>query len=612
MRSHHKIDIWFSDPMTPTGMKLNINRYFKCVVSIIAATSIFGGTTYARERPNILLVLLDDVGYTDFGAYGGVINTPSIDAVAANGALFSRYYTSPQCGPSRAMLLTGMDNHQVGMGSIVEVTTEEIRQNPGYSMIWNKDQQTIASKLLEAGYQTYVTGKWGIGKVGANLPNNFGFTRSFVMDATGGSNYDEGHYLPGYDNVDWYEDGKRTSLPTDYYSSRTLVDKLIDYIDEGSSESPFFAYLSLQALHIPVQAPAEYIERYDDVFNDGWDAMRVQRFNKTVEAGLIPASTELASVPDSHRAWNDLTEQEKQLATRSVQVNAGMMEAADFHIGRLLNHLDEKTLLDNTIVVITSDNGPESGVMGNEPGLQGTVMNFLRKVEGFDTSPENMGGPNSLTAMGPEWASVAAAPFHLYKFTAGEGGLRVPLVIAGPGITAGSIHKARAHVSDLTPTLLDAVGVEFDANRFYGRSLMKVLKGQAEEAYGPEDATGFEVSGNAALYRANWKLVRVSLPHGDSQWRLFDIVKDPGETTDLAAKEPALFEELLNEYQIYSNNVGVVELSADASSTKQLGKNLMKKVLNKYWPYILLMVLAISGFLYVVVRALTRRKTALV
>lgn len=229
------------------------------------------------QRPNILIVMFDDVGFMDFGAYGGDARTPTIDALAKKGAMLSRFHSSPFCGPSRSMLLTGMDNHQVGMGTLVETVSEEMRALPGYTMLWSANQTTIASILSGAGYQTYVTGKWGIGETGANLPNRFGFDRSYVMDATGGSNYDSKPYIPGYHKVDWFEDGKPITLPEDFYSSRTLVDKMIEYVDSGDPDQPFFAFLALQAVHIPVQAPKSYIDAYNGMFDAGWDVMREER-----------------------------------------------------------------------------------------------------------------------------------------------------------------------------------------------------------------------------------------------------------------------------------------------------------------------------------------------
>lgn len=215
-----------------------------------------------RRPPNILLVLLDDVGYTGFGAYGGDTATPNIDRLGAAGVMLSRYYSLPLCGPSRASLLTGQDNHVVGLGTLSVALTDEMRELPAYSMTWPDDQKTVASRLRGAGYQTFVSGKWGVGKAGTNLPHRFGFDRSWVLDSTGASNYRAKPYLPLYTEVKWFEDGERISLPADFYSSRNIVDKMIEYVDEADPNQPFFGFLSFQAVHIPVQAPREFIDRY--------------------------------------------------------------------------------------------------------------------------------------------------------------------------------------------------------------------------------------------------------------------------------------------------------------------------------------------------------------
>jgi len=585
-------------------------RVFVC--ALVMSVSTVTPAVAQDTRPNILLILFDDVGFMDFGAYGSATRTPNIDRLARDGAMFSRFYSSPFCGPSRAMLMTGMDNHQVGMGTLVETVSPEMRELPGYSMIWDDGQATIASLLSEAGYQTYVTGKWGIGETGANLPDRFGFDRSYVMDATGGSNYDMTPYLPGYDNVDWFEDGAPITLPDDYYSSRSLVDKLIEYIDDGEPERPFFAFLSLQAVHIPVQAPLSYIDAYNGVFDAGWDAMRQERLQRAIEIGLVPPDAKLAPTPETHRAWDDLTPEEQALSAREMQVNAGMMTAADEHIGRLLAHLETTGALENTIVIVTSDNGPESAVTEFE-GVQNLIVDGIKLIEGFDTSPENLGQPGSLTAIGPEWASVSSAPFDLYKFYASEGGLRVPLVIAGPGIVTSGIQNAAVHVADLVPTMLDAAGVSYDAASFYGRSAMPVLTGEANTAYAATDSFGFEVSGNAALYRGNWKIARISKPLGDFEWRLYDLSVDPGETTDVSGQNPELFADMLAEYQSYSQEVGVFELGPDDYALKQLTTNIATKSLQKYWPYLLGAILAFAAALYLVflmIRGLVRRAGA--
>ncbi len=569
-------------------------------LTLAAMTALPAGAQ--ETRPNILLVLFDDVGFTGFGAYGADARTPNIDALAQQGTVFTHYYTSPFCGPSRAMLMTGMDNHQTGMGTLVETVTPEQRALPGYSMVWNDGQQTIASSLSEAGYRTYVSGKWGIGAKGKNLPDRFGFDRSYVMDSTGGSNYDHSHYLPGYPDVSWYEDGKPVRLPEDFYSSRNLVDKMISYIDEGDAGQPFFGFLSLQAVHIPVQAPAEFIDRYEGVFDAGWDVMREERLQKVIDLGLVPETTTLAPVHKDHRAWDDLSDEEKDIASRAMQVNAGMKEAADYHIGRLLQHLDATGRLENTIVVVTSDNGAESGVTSLDNPVFNALLAGIHRLEGYDTSPENMGLPGSLTAIGPEWASVEAAPFNLYKFYSSEGGLRVPLVIAGPGVEATGIQHAPVHVADLMPTLLEAAGANYDADALYGQSILPVLRGATDKTRAEDESFGIEVSGNAALYRGNWKLVRTALPRGDFTWRLFDLSVDPGETTDVSSENPELFKELRAEYEAYVEETGVFELGREDYAEAQLFSNLLERTTSKYWPYLAGLVLALFIGLYALFR----------
>jgi len=564
-----------------------------CLLAVSLASTV---PAMAQDtRPNILLVLLDDVGFMDFGAYGSDTSTPTIDEVSERGAMFSSYYTSPSCGPSRAMLLTGQDNHAVGMGALVETITSEMAETPAYSMEWEGKQQTVATRLNAAGYQTFVTGKWGIGRAGKNLPTEFGFDRSFVMDATGGNNYDKRSYLPSKSSTKWFENGKPTELPEDYYSSRSLVDKMIEYVSESDPEKPFFAFLSMQALHIPVQVPEKWIKKYDGVFDRGWDVMRKERLQKAIELGLVPDDTKLAPSPPHHRAWESLSDEEKAYWARVMQTNAGMMEAADFHTGRLLESLEQSGKLENTIVIVTSDNGAEAAEMASAEGADGVLIRAWMLYEGFNADIDNLGGPDNITAIGPEWASVSSAPFRHYKFNGSEGGLRVPLVIAGPGIGDTGTQAGRVHVTDLTPTILDAAGVPYEEDEFAGRSLLPILRGQTKNVYEESDTVGFEVQGTGALYRGDWKITRIPPPLGDGAWRLYKIAEDPGEANNLADKNPVLFQELLNEYENYAESVGVFGTPIDESARKQLGKNQMIGTAQRFWPVVLLFLLIAGG-----------------
>ena len=552
----------------------------------------------AVKSPNIVIVLLDDVGFMDFGVYGSDTKTPTIDRLGKKGAIFSRYYTSPLCGPSRAMLMTGQDNHKVGMGTLVETLSSKMKGHPGYTLVWKDEQKTIASRLKKAGYQTFVTGKWGIGRIGKNLPHRFGFDRSFVLDATGSSNYNNRSYLPNKAYVQWFENGRPTTLPKNHYSSRTIIDKMIKYIDESDPKKPFFSFVSMQALHIPVQVPKKWIDRYNGVFDRGWDVMRQERLHKAIQLGLVPKGTRLAPSPPHHRAWTSLTDTEKAYWARAMQVNAGMMEAADFHTGRLLEYLKKKGKYRNTIVIVTSDNGAESNIISHKSGVAGLTLMFWMSYDGWNADFEKLGQPSSLATIGPEWASVSSAPFRHYKFNGSEGGLRVPLVIAGPGIQRSGLQGGRAHVTDLTPTILDAAGVSYANNEFTGRSLLPVLRGQKKDVYGKKDVVGFEVSGTGAIYRGDWKITRIPPPLGDGMWHLYNIARDPGETNDLAGKHPVLFQELLSEYQRYAKRVGVFEMPIHSSAKKQLGRNQGRQLLLRFWP-VLLFFLLVIGFIVI-------------
>jgi len=569
------------------------------IVSPSQATAQETAPSGTPERPNILLVLLDDAGFMDFGAYGSDTATPNIDELGESGARLTRYYTQPLCGPTRASLLTGQDNHVVGAGTLAEALTDEMRALPAYSMRWDDDQQTVASRLQAAGYQTFVTGKWGVGDIGANLPHRFGFDRSWVLDATGSSNYRAKPYLPLYTEVKWFEDGERVELPDDFYSSRNIVDKMIEYVDDASPEQPFFGFLSFQALHIPVQVPVEFTDKYNGVFDRGWDAMRQERLQRAIDLGLVPEGTQLSGGATFDRAWDSLSESEQAYWARAMQVNAGMMEAADFHLGRLLNHLDDQGLLENTIVFVTSDNGPEYNTLGKTSAQPTRAVERLwMTAEGWDTRLDNLGEVGSMGAIGQEWASVSAAPFHLFKFSAAEGGLRVPMIVSGPGIADLGFVDSRAQVADVAPTMLDAAGVAYDAGAFYGRSLLPLLQGTSKQAYGDDESFAFEVSGAAALYRGQWKLTKTPEPYGDGDWHLYDLSVDAGETQDVATQHPDLFQDMLGEYEAYADEVGVYQLAAGENARDQIVRNGVEKFAQNYW-YLLL------GVLLAVVLALT-------
>jgi arylsulfatase/uncharacterized sulfatase len=521
-------------------------------------------------RPNVVVVVVDDTGYTDFGAYGGDAKTPIIDGIAARGTKFARFYASPQCGPSRAMLLTGADNHEVGIGTIRETMTPDLEKLPGYTMVLDTGALTLAERLRDAGYQTLATGKWGLGKPGSSLPEKHGFDHSYVLDASGADNWEQKPYIPLYDTAPWFKDGQPVTLPEGFYSSEFIVDRTIELIDQADPARPFFAHVGFQALHAPVQVSREYRDKYDGQFDRGWDALRLERAERVRSLGLVPAGAPIGAMPVDARPWASLSDAQRERYALMMQVNAGMLEAMDAQLGRLLAHLDATGRGSNTIVVVVSDNGPEYNELAAEHDIFGGPSRGPLK--------DRLGEQGTTASIGPEWATVSASPFHLFKFHSSEGGTRVPMVIAGPGVPATPVIQARAHMMDIVPTVLDLANVPLvpapaGEPQVRGRSLVPVLTGAVAEVYGPDDAVSLEVAGNAALYRGPYKLVKITPPLGDGAWRVYNIQTDPGETRDISAENAELKQQLIAEYQKLAAETGVAELPAGYSPVNQIYYN---------------------------------------
>jgi arylsulfatase/uncharacterized sulfatase len=556
--------------------------------------------------PNFVVLLADDLALMDLGIYGGEARTPHIDALARRGRMFTRYYTSPLCSPSRAMLLTGLDNHRTGVSTIPEVIPNEHIGKKGYSLRFEPGVTTIASRLRQRGYRTYMTGKWHLGHEHGDLPNSHGFDRSFVLDASGADNWEQKSYMPYYADAPWFEDGKPARLPKDFYSSRFLIDRMVDYLGEGDQQKPFLAYIAFQAIHIPVQAPPEFTRKYRDTYRQGWAAMRKARWERAQANGLIPNGAPLADPPKGLRQWESLTREEQALFARNMAINAGMIEAMDHHIGRLVEHLKRTGQYDNTVFVFTSDNGPEP----SNPLATSRTMQWWLDNNGYSVSADNWGGKGTYAFIGPEFANAAASPGAMFKFYSAEGGLHVPMIMAGPGIAPAAPSAAMTTVSDIAPTLLAMAGGAADASAFDGRSLVPLLAGQADAVRTPETATGFEVSGNAALFKGSYKLVRNLKPYGDGVWRLYDIATDPGETRDLSRSDPAKFKEMMAEYRAYAKRNGVLEMPEGYDSTVQIGKNTVRKMAARYWHVLLGAGVIVIAMLYGAYRLLRRKGRA--
>lgn len=562
--------------------------------------------------PNIILLLADDLGFSDIGAFGSEVSTPNIDALAARGLRFTNYHTAPSCAPTRAMLMTGISSHRAGLGNMPESLPTEAQGLAEYSGYLRTGIPTVADHLKEKGYRTYMVGKWHLGKEPDTLPSARGFDRTFILADTGADNWEQRPYLPIYDNANWYADGQPTTLPDDFYSSKTLVDKTISFINSDvdvDSRAPFFAYVAFQAVHIPVQAPKEFTAKYLDTYADGWSKLRQQRYQGAIDAGVIQPGLTLEEM-NTTADWNALTDEEKRYAAKSMAVYAGMIEAMDFHIGRLIEHLKATGQYDNTLFVFTSDNGAEpSDPLDQDVSPVGGryFRNWLQNA-GYSTQYETLGEKGSYNVIGPSFASAAVSPLSFYKFFNGEGGMRVPLIIAGPSVSPGRDSNARAisgaftFVTDLVPTMLGIANAEPIATA-EGKSLLPIITGKTDRVRNDSDTLGFELGGNMAFFQGDYKLIRNRGPVGDNEWHLYNIQQDPTESTDLRAELPERFAAMKVGYDQYALEHGVLEMPEGYDQRQQLAINATWRALKVAAPslvlggaiFVLLLVLGIRS-----------------
>ncbi len=553
-------------------LKLILFAMFGLVASGCSATE--EPSRVSDRAPNIIIALLDDAGFADLGAYGSEISTPNIDQLAANGVRFTNFHAAAACSPTRGMLLTGVDNHLVGMGNMLEIMADNQFDQPGYEGFMGYSVVTLPTLLRDAGYHTYMAGKWHLGKTKKSIPAARGFERSISLMESGADNFEKKSYLPLYDYVHFYEDFEEVDLPDDFFSTDYYTDRLIEYIGKDRDDGkPFFAYLSLQAQHYPLQAPEEYIKKYDGVYDVGWDEIRAQRYARQVQMGLMPAGLSLPPIAVAP-AWDSLSDEDRRMYAKRQAVYAGMLENVDANMGRLMAYLEEIGEADNTVIVFMSDNGADN----NE---QDKIFPEWYAAN-FDLSYERMGLEGSYVNYGPGWAGASSTPLTLFKGAASEGGMRVPVIISGPaGIRSGVDTDAFAFVTDITPTLLEVAGVTSPTGSYAGKevhpvngkSMLSFLRGDSDVVHGPGEVVAYEMAGSAAVFRDGYKLIRNNPPFGDRQWRLYRPLQDPAEVDDLSQAEPGIVAELVAAYDRFAEEVNLIEVPNDYDVMLQLQKN---------------------------------------
>jgi len=516
-----------------------------------AATAVI--RAQPANRPNILLILADDLGYSDLGCFGGEIATPNLDRLASNGVRFTQFYTTARCCPSRASLLTGQYSHRVGVGHMVA----DLGQ-PGYRGRLSENGATIAEVLRPAGYRTFVSGKW---HVGTNDPTARGFEEFFGTLASAQSFWDPARYLrlPAGRKA-------RTYAPGTFYGTDALTDHALDFLAQARSTpaNPWFLYLAYNSPHFPLQARPEDIAKYKTRYAAGWDVLRAERLARMKRLGVVPARTKLTprsqywgfgeTESKENPAWDTLPEERRADLARRMAIYAAMVDRMDQNVGRVLADLRDHRELEDTLIVFLSDNG---ACAEWEPvGFDGSSSPNNTLHRGDDL--EKMGGPGTFHSAGSGWANASSTPWRLYKHYTNEGGISDPCIVHWPERIRrlGAVDNAPVHLIDIMPSIVEATGASYPKQigsreifPMVGASLIPALHGGRM----PQRTLYFEHEGHRAVRENRYKATALR----GQPWSLYDMERDRTELDDLAAKQPKLVDTLAAKWDAWAaaNNV---------------------------------------------------------
>ena len=540
-----------------SGIKLVKNNSITGIFFILVGLLFVSGAKIKEnEPPNILLIVADDLGYSDLGCYGGEIETPQLDNLAKNGTLFTRFYTTGRCCPSRTSILTGLYPHRAGLGHMIR----DLGQ-PGYRGRISDDAITIAQVLQKSGYRTFMSGKWHLGTPD---PTKHGFEEYFGTLASAQTFWDPNHYIrfPEGSNVRKYEDGE-------FYGTNALTDYALDFLQEAreTPDKPWFLYVAYNSPHFPLQAPKSDIEKYAETYKIGWDEIRHERIEKMKQIGILPEETVLTprseywawaeSEPGVNPAWTDVPEERQMDLARRMAIFAAMVDIMDQNIGRLISELEKENEMENTLIIFLSDNGACAEWDPNGFDIRTGPNNILHKGEQID----EMGGPGTYLSFGSGWANASNTPWRLYKHYNHEGGISSPFIVHWPaGIKQSNITDNHpAHLIDLMPTILDAAGTnypeEFNGQKTIplpGISILPLLNGESAK----DRILYFEHEGNRAVDDGKWKLSALR----GKDWELYDMENDRTELNDLADKFPSIVNRLDSLWNIWAQDNYVTPL----------------------------------------------------
>ena len=526
----------------------------------------------AEADTNVIYIVLDDTGFSDLGSFGSEIQTPVMDGLAEDGLRYNNAHVVPLCSPTRASLLTGRNAHEVGVGTVTNFDLGP--EFPNKRGAIKPEAGTIAEVLGENDYNAYAAGKWHLAPTDQttpagpydNWPLQKGFDQyyGFIEDSSD-------QYRP-----DLTIDNTQIPVPDDeaYHFSEGIVEYSNRYITNHTSVHPdknFFLYLPFGAQHSPHQVPEEYIDMYDGVYDKGWDEIREERFEKQKDLGIIPENTKLATSNEGIKPWDELTEVEKKNYIRFQQTYAGFLTHTDEQIGKLVDNLQSLNLLDDTMIVLISDNGASGG--GGPNGSTARTLAFngqTETIEEVDKYYEKFGGDQTGMDYPMGWAQVSNTPFKAYKNTAFEGGTHTPLIVHHPKSIKdpGSIRSQYVNVSDITPTVFEVLGIT-PPEEINGVKQMAYSGESFKETFVNPEAKGrdtqyYEVSGQRAIYHDGWKAVANRVkgkPFEEDQWALYNVAEDFSESVDLAEKHPEKSKELQKLWLEEAEKYGVLPLT---------------------------------------------------
>ncbi|HOX81753.1 MAG TPA: arylsulfatase [Chryseolinea sp.] len=537
---------------------MKLNKYYN-LIFLMALTSACNQRQTAEikmAQPNILIIVADDMGFSDIEPFGSGLSTPTLSQLSKEALRFSNFHVLPTCSPTRASLLTGNDNHVAGFGIMTELEYPTVKNLPGYSGHLTDQVVTIPELLQQNGYHTLMTGKWHLGEGVGYDPYNRGFEETFILGTGGGSHYSDMKALSPMQHMAYTRNGKEVELPSDFYSTRNYTDSMIQFIDKHKADGkPFLGYLSYTAPHDPLHAPEEYIKKYKGKFDGGWDSLRMARLNNLKAIGLFPNGVNGFAPNPMVPKWETLSKEQQADFSRDMEVYAAMIDYVDMSIGRVLDYLKDNGMYENTLILFMSDNGANGAVATTYPG-----NGDGKYLSAFNNEMENRGLPGSYIEMGPGWAQAVSSPFRLFKTFTTEGGIKAPMMIKAPAGTknAGQWNHSFVHVTDIMPTLLELTGAAYpqqfkgkNIHPLIGKSILPILNGHLQTVH-ENDGMGYELFEMKAFIKGKYKILRLPQPFSTGVWQLFDLENDPAETNDLSDKFPEVREDLINDWMKYS------------------------------------------------------------